>query len=913
MYRAVSVDGFELAVKVIANQQDQVDDIQKEVEILKMCRHENTVSYFGTVRVASDGSLWILMDYMALGSIRDMIDLRKSPLTEPEIAYVTAYTLRGNLTLDFLSLTFLGLNYLHSRGIIHRDIKAANILLNDRAEIKLADFGVSDYFANISGEYAVGTPLWMSPEVLKKRPATQGSDMWSLGITVIEMGDGMPPMHNISILKAMRKIKEGPESPTFSEPSKWTPPVLDLVAQCLQRDPGKRPSAYQLGSHKFLQNVTENRQLRQQMFMTLLLIHKKEDDEDEERAIVGQGPTGVPSVAPPASVANSVPQPVVSSSINVSEKGTSLAPTAGTTNLASSHPGPDDTPSVTKLKKSASSTQLPNLSQSDLSDDLDKPTGAELRLQKRNSAKKKKDKKAIVDNRDSIKELKRAHTDSHMIRFMKSINKKKGEIVKPSFPPFGSTQSQNNQFETKNSRQSSTASSSAIEKTERRKSLTLSLSRHLEVKKKPPSVPEPSARIPPSSPTSPSQHRFSLKVNNPDATSNPTNSSSTPASPSGPPPPPASSHASRTRARRVSAPSSGPRTSNRPLSVYIDTSSNTDMDSKQKMLSSEQDQVPSRVTWREQQKAPNPAAGTPYKINSSKQKEPKDPIVGESEGDSVGNELKKKKKTTKDPSPPASVGVSGTSASTPATTPPKPSKNIEESSESKKEDSSSGGGVSQFVTARPKKRSRSDSELLTVVSNFNRNRGHTPDKSPLHPDNADQSESTPSKPTANTPNPESNHKKKGSNGTSFIGANRTSAAAASNPNSAANSSNPAAAKPKKTKPEKDGSESEMDDQPQNNTGTSVLNPSDSDDDEDETSTFGTAITRETIKLMLQSSDEDGSLSLSPRSRAEGGFTEGNTGSVSTSQKDSKDKQSTVSEEGIRKLRNFILTKISSFG
>jgi len=94
-----------------------------------MCKHQNIVSYFGSVNSAS-GSLWILMEYMALGSIRDLIDNRKYPLIESELAYVCSNTLKG-------------LNYLHSRGIIHRDIKAANILLNDQAEIKLADFGVS--------------------------------------------------------------------------------------------------------------------------------------------------------------------------------------------------------------------------------------------------------------------------------------------------------------------------------------------------------------------------------------------------------------------------------------------------------------------------------------------------------------------------------------------------------------------------------------------------------------------------------------------------------------------------------------------------------------------------------------------------------------------------------------------------
>jgi len=223
------------------------------------------------------------MDYMALGSIRDMIDARASPLTEPELAYVCAYMLQG-------------LNYLHARGIIHRDIKAANVLLSDQAEIKLADFGVSEVFTNVSNKSTVGTPLWMAPEVLRRQRATPSCDIWSLGITAIEMGDGQPPNLNTSVLRTMRQIVDGTvPSPTFQDSRKWSPNLINFVASCLQKDHTKRPSAYQMSSHVFLATVMDDHSIRAQVLEKRLTLYniqnsdsrkvKTRDEEDE-----GEGP-----------------------------------------------------------------------------------------------------------------------------------------------------------------------------------------------------------------------------------------------------------------------------------------------------------------------------------------------------------------------------------------------------------------------------------------------------------------------------------------------------------------------------------------------------------------------------------------------------------------------------------------------
>eukprot|EP01099_Mayorella_cantabrigiensis_P003823 TRINITY_DN2873_c0_g1_i1.p1 TRINITY_DN2873_c0_g1~~TRINITY_DN2873_c0_g1_i1.p1 ORF type:complete len:568 (-),score=161.06 TRINITY_DN2873_c0_g1_i1:970-2673(-) len=146
--------GFILAIKVIEDMSD-AETLKKEIEILRKCKNANIVCYYGSLTHGKH--LWILMDYCALGSIRDLIETTEKTLSEKQIAFICKNTLKG-------------LVYLHAQKIIHRDIKAANILLNDQAEVKLADFGVSEQLnaGKSASDEMIGTPLWMAPEVIKK-------------------------------------------------------------------------------------------------------------------------------------------------------------------------------------------------------------------------------------------------------------------------------------------------------------------------------------------------------------------------------------------------------------------------------------------------------------------------------------------------------------------------------------------------------------------------------------------------------------------------------------------------------------------------------------------------------------------------------------------------------------------------
>jgi serine/threonine protein kinase len=198
VYKAIHrPTGIELAIKEIkdvGSHGDAASEIKNEIEILKKCQHPCIVSYFGTVRNGSDMwvrindahvAIWavtqktaltwllsqqIIMDYCALGSIRDMMITCNSPLTEQQIKFVAFQTVKS-------------LIYLHSRDIIHRDVKAANILLNEGAQVKIADFGVSNRLQNLNRVETAGTPLWMSPEVIQKKPYDSKVCEQLLGIT----------------------------------------------------------------------------------------------------------------------------------------------------------------------------------------------------------------------------------------------------------------------------------------------------------------------------------------------------------------------------------------------------------------------------------------------------------------------------------------------------------------------------------------------------------------------------------------------------------------------------------------------------------------------------------------------------------------------------------------------------------
>ncbi|XP_055950020.1 serine/threonine-protein kinase 10-like [Argiope bruennichi] len=255
--------------------EDDLDDFTVEIDILSECKHKNIVELLEAFFY--EGKLWILIEFCEGGAIDTiMVDLEK-PLTESQIRYLCHEVCEG-------------LQFLHEHKIIHRDIKAGNILLTMDGGVKLADFGVSAKNKHTlqRRDSFIGTPYWMAPEVVlcetfRDNPYDYKADIWSLGITLIELAEMDPPNHEMTPMRVLLKIQKQ-DPPTLSQPSKWSKQFNDFISKCLVKDPQKRASAKELLEHPFIAGALDSRPLRE-----LIHEHKAEvieevteDDEDTE-------------------------------------------------------------------------------------------------------------------------------------------------------------------------------------------------------------------------------------------------------------------------------------------------------------------------------------------------------------------------------------------------------------------------------------------------------------------------------------------------------------------------------------------------------------------------------------------------------------------------------------------------------
>ncbi|KAH8855509.1 Mitogen-activated protein kinase kinase kinase kinase 4 [Schistosoma japonicum] len=254
------------AIKVMPITEEDEEEIKLEIDTLKkLSNHRNIASYYGAFIKKSSprDHLWLAMEYCGAGSVADLIkSTRTKSLKEDWIAYISREILRG-------------LMHLHANRVIHRDIKGQNVLLTDNAEVKLVDFGVSAQLDKTFGKRNtfIGTPYWMAPEVIHCEQDSSctydaRSDIWSLGITALEMAEGRPPLCEMHPMRALFLImRNSPprlkQSPNGSR--HWTPRFHDFVNKCLTKDFHKRPNTSELFRHEFITNMPNERQIRIQL------------------------------------------------------------------------------------------------------------------------------------------------------------------------------------------------------------------------------------------------------------------------------------------------------------------------------------------------------------------------------------------------------------------------------------------------------------------------------------------------------------------------------------------------------------------------------------------------------------------------------------------------------------------------
>eukprot|EP01062_Namystynia_karyoxenos_P019122 TRINITY_DN17167_c0_g1_i1.p1 TRINITY_DN17167_c0_g1~~TRINITY_DN17167_c0_g1_i1.p1 ORF type:complete len:647 (+),score=173.45 TRINITY_DN17167_c0_g1_i1:155-2095(+) len=248
VYRALCVPlDKEVAVKIInlENTGMAIEQFQRETTIMSRSSHRNVLKLY--VSFVHGDTIWIILEYHPYGSAADVLRA-VCPNGFQDEAMVSALLFQGLQALE----------YFHENRQMHRDVKASNLLVAGGGDVRMADFGVSGEAPScrrsVTRVTFVGTPCWMAPEVLTLRGYRKSADIWSLGITALELAFGSPPYSQHQPMKVMALIlKADPPTVDSCGPNSFSPAFKDFVAQCLQKDAAARPTASHLLRHPLME------------------------------------------------------------------------------------------------------------------------------------------------------------------------------------------------------------------------------------------------------------------------------------------------------------------------------------------------------------------------------------------------------------------------------------------------------------------------------------------------------------------------------------------------------------------------------------------------------------------------------------------------------------------------------------
>jgi serine/threonine kinase 3 len=273
----------------------EADKIMSEIDILSRCDSPFIVGYFECfvkppAKRLDNGEMWIVMEYCEGGSMSDLIEAGGG---------LNGYGEGEDVIRAVCASIVLGLEYLHGvANVCHRDIKCGNVLLTNDGHVKLADFGVSAELTNTINKRktVVGSPFWMAPEVIRESHYDGRADVWSLGITCIEMAEGAPPHANLNPLRAIFVIPTKP-APTLADPDAWSPDMLDFIRCCCKKDPNQRHDSALLASHPFIKReVNDLRALHKQNMLVRDARYKKGSSRYAHMADASRRQPGLPAL-----------------------------------------------------------------------------------------------------------------------------------------------------------------------------------------------------------------------------------------------------------------------------------------------------------------------------------------------------------------------------------------------------------------------------------------------------------------------------------------------------------------------------------------------------------------------------------------------------------------------------------------